>query len=73
VSDLWLNDTLRAELFGVINATRGDLYLRPLLSYDVNDQIRVSLGGNLYAGPGQTQYGVLKSDSGAFVELCYGF
>ena len=73
VSDLWLHETLRAELFGVINATRGDRYLRPLLSYDVNDQMRVSLGGNLYAGPGQTQYGVIKSDSGAFAELRYGF
>jgi len=73
VSDLWLNDTLRAELFGVINATRGDHYLRPLVSYDVNDQIRVSLGANLYAGPVQTQYGILKSDSGAFAEVRYGF
>ncbi len=72
VSDLWWNDTLRAELLAITNFTRGDGYLRPLLSYDVNDHVRVSLGGNLYRGPRAAQYGVLRPDSGVFAELRYG-
>ena len=72
ISELWWNDTLRAELLTITNFTRGDGYLRPLLSYDVSDHLRLSLGGNLYRGPRTAQYGVLKPDSGVFAELRYG-
>jgi len=72
VSGLWWNDTLRAELLAITNFTRGDGYLRPLLSYDVSDHLRLTLGGNLYRGPRTAQYGVLRPDSGMFAEFRYG-
>ncbi len=71
VSDQWLNDTLRIELFGVMNATHGDYYLRPLVTYDVSDRLRASLGANFYNGPHLTQYGTLKPDAGVFAEVRY--
>jgi len=73
VSDLWLNNTLRAEVFGVVNARRGDGYLRPLLSYDVSDQLRIALGANLYSGPRATPFGLLRPAGGVFAELRRGF
>jgi hypothetical protein len=71
VSNLWWNDSLRAEILGITNFTRGDGYLRPLLSYDFNDHLRVSLGANLHRGSRTTQYGALRPDSGALAELRY--
>jgi hypothetical protein len=64
---------LRAELFGVVNARRGDSYLRPFVSYDVTDQLRVSVGANLYAGARATPYGALRPATGLFAELRRGF
>ena len=71
VSDQWLNDTLRFEIFGITNFPRGDHYLRPLLTYDISDRLRVSAGANLYGGPRLTQYGVSRPANGAFMELRY--
>jgi hypothetical protein len=73
VSDQWFNNTLRTELFGVTNMARGDFYLRPLVTYDISDRLRVSVGANVYGGPHEVQYGVLKPDTGAFAELRYAF
>jgi hypothetical protein len=72
ISNSWLNQTLTAELFAVINFTRGDHYLRPLLTYTFNDHFKGMLGGELYRGPKDTQYGLFKSTSGVFAELRYG-
>jgi len=69
ISKLWVNDTLRAELFAVTNFRRGDYYLRPLVTYDINDLTRVLIGANLYGGPQDTQYGLLGPASGALVEI----
>ena len=73
VSNLWRQDTLRAELFGMINAPRGDFYLRPLVNYDVSDKVRVSTGANIYRGIRTTQFGAQRPNSGAFVEIRRGF
>ena len=73
VSDLWLNNSLKAELFGVFNVTQSDGYLRPLVTYDINDKVRVTAGANIYLGPSQTQYGLLAPDNGVFTEVRYGF
>jgi len=69
VSDQWLNDTLRAELLSFIDLARGDQYLRPLITYDFSDRIRFLLGANLYGGPRDSPFGILKPDSGVFMEL----
>jgi hypothetical protein len=71
VSNQWLNDTLRAELFSLANFRRGDYYLRPLITYDVSDRTRVLAGANLYGGSRNSQYGLQRPDSGVFVELRY--
>jgi hypothetical protein len=73
VSNKWFNDTLQAEVLTLINLTRSDYFLRPLLTYTFSDHIKGMLGGELYRGPKDTPYGIFESASGAFVELRYGF
>ena len=71
VSNQWLNNTLRAEVLSLINLARGDHYLRPLISYDVSDKMRVLFGGNFYGGPRDTPYGIQRPDNGLFTEVRY--
>lgn len=73
VSNRWLNDTLEAELLGVLDFTRSNAYLRPLLTYAFTDDIRGSLGGELYLGADNTFFGRLTENSGIFFELRYSF
>jgi len=73
VSNKWFNDTLQAEVLTLVNLTRSDYFLRPLLTYTFSDHIKGMLGGELYHGPKDTPYGIFESTSGAFVELRYGF
>lgn len=73
ISNQWLHDTLEAELFGVVNFTRHDSFWRPLMTYAVDDHWKLTVGGEIYRGTADTQYGVLKRNRGAFAELRYGF
>lgn len=73
VSNKWFNDTLEAEIFSVVNLTRNDLFVRPLLTYAFSDQWKGTIGGEFYRGADDTRYGGLKSNSGVFVELRRSF
>jgi hypothetical protein len=72
VSKLWFNDTLQAEIFAVVNVTRGDHFVRPLITYTVSDHVKALLGANIYRGARDAQYGALGPHSGVFAEVRYG-
>jgi len=72
VSDTWLNNTLQGEVFAAANFGHGDRFVRPLVTYAFNDHLKGTLGGELYRGPRYTPYGLLKPNSGVFLELRYG-
>ncbi len=72
-SNKWFNDTLEAEMFAVVNFTRNNSFLRPLLTYAFSDHWKGTVGGEFYRGAGDTQFGSLKLNRGAFAELRYGF
>lgn len=73
ISNKWFNDTLEAELFAVINLTRHDRFLRPLLTYTFSDHWKGTLGAELYHGAADSQYGSLTANKSAFAEVRYGF
>jgi hypothetical protein len=74
VSHQWLNETLQAEIFAAINLTGHDnSFVRPLLTYAFNDRWKGTIGAELYSGTANSQYGSLKRNRSAFVELRYGF
>lgn len=73
ISRTWLNDTVRAELLSVLHFTRRNWYLRPLVSYDATDNVKLSVGANLYRGGDDTFFGRLRKNSGLFAEFRYAF
>lgn len=73
ISKTWWNETLKGELLAILNQTRHNWYVRPLLTYDVNDHVKVSLGANFYRGGDDTFFGRLKRNQGAFAEFRYAF
>jgi hypothetical protein len=72
ISNQWLNDTLRAEVFVERVFLAGDLYVQPVLTYEFTDALRGTLGGQDYAGHGP-QFGPMRRNRGAFAELRYSF
>jgi hypothetical protein len=73
ISHQWLNETLKAEVFGVVDLTGNSRFLRPLVTYAFNDRLKGAIGADIYAGAAGTQYGSQKRNRGLFVELRYGF
>jgi hypothetical protein len=73
VNNKWINQTLEAEVFAVANFAHSNYFVRPLVSYAFNDHLKGTVGAEIYRGAGDTQYGLLRPDSGAFAELRYGF
>ena len=69
ISNKWFNDTLEAELLVFANFTRRNTYLRPLLSYAFSDQVKGSIGAEIYTGAEETAFGRLKRNRGVFAEL----
>lgn len=72
ISNQWLNDTLRAEVFVERVFLDGDIYIQPMVTYEFADALRGTLGGQYYAGHGM-QFGPMRRNRGAFGELRYSF
>jgi hypothetical protein len=73
IHNKWFNDTLEAELLSFFNFTHTNYYFRPFVTYALTDHWKVSVGGELYGGAPDTQFGAVKAAQGAFFELRYGF
>lgn len=73
ISNRWLSDTLLAELFVFSERAGHSTYLRPLLTYDIDDHVKLAVGADVYRGADDTYFGQLKRNRGAFVELRYAF
>lgn len=73
ISEKWYNDTLEAEVFVVVNGTRHDSFMRPLVSYAFSDHWKGTVGAEIYRGAVDTQFGGQKKNRGGFTELRYGF
>ena len=73
VSNKWLNETLEGEVAGIWDFTRNGYLLRPKVSYAINDKWKAVAGFDYYGGPGESFFGRLEKNRGAFAELIYGF
>jgi hypothetical protein len=69
IAHKWRNDTIEAEVAGVTWFARGDFLVRPRLRYAINDQVRLTLGADLYRGPADSFLGSLRDLSTAFGEV----
>ena len=69
-----LNETLELEILGVYNATTEEIYLKPLATFDVVDDLKLILGGEFYWGPEKTLYGMMEDQQSAvFIEIKKSF
>ena len=71
MSHKWLDDTLEAELLLIDNRTRNNRFMRPVLSYAVNDRLKALLGAVVYQGADDTVFGRKKPNNRVFIELRY--
>ena len=65
----WFNKTLEAELMGVWNANRGDLFLRPSLTYAFTDVWKGMMGYDFFNGQRDSYFGRLEPASAFYLEL----
>jgi len=71
---LTLNQNLVWSLFAFYSPTDRDSYVRPKVSYRIDDQWSAELGGNLFHGKEQhTFFGQFEDNSNAYAALRYGY
>lgn len=69
-----LHETLNLELAGIVNISTEEWNLMPKLTYQLNDNIKISLGGQYFDGPENTAYDLIAPVfNGMFAELRYSF
>jgi hypothetical protein len=73
IGDKWLNDTLEAEVEGVLSMTRHDYAIKPKLTYAFNDQVKGTLGIDVFRGQNDTYMGNLRKMSLAYFEIRCSF
>lgn len=69
----WLDDTLQAEILGVVSLTTRDFVVRPKLVYAISDHWKGTLGVDIFRGGTDTYFGRLRKLSSAYAELKFGF
>jgi hypothetical protein len=73
LSNKWLNETLEGEIAALYSLTHNDYALKPKLVYAFNDQMKGSLGMDIYRGSDNTFFGRLRENSTLYAEMKYSF
>jgi hypothetical protein len=74
VTKLFKNQTVSVSLFNFYSPSDKDGYVRPVLSYNITDQWKATLGANLPWGEDDiTEFGQMKRNKNVYVRLRYGF
>jgi len=73
VSYKWFHETLEAEVHGVTWLEGGDFVISPRATYAINDNLKLSIGADVYRGPADSVFGLLRANSLEFGELGYSF
>lgn len=69
----WWNDTLDLDLMGAVNFERTNWLIRPKVAYDLTDEWKASVGGEIYGGETVSQFGFLEDNTTAFAEIKWSF
>ncbi|TAJ11915.1 hypothetical protein DMA11_14950 [Marinilabiliaceae bacterium JC017] len=69
-----LHETLSIEMLSLANCTTEEFYFKPLVEYQVSDNIALNVGAQLYYGPDATMFGLLEKQINAgFAEVKINF
>lgn len=64
----WRHETLQTELLLVANASPRSVFARPMLTYAINDRMKLRAGYEYYAGDDDTYFGALKRNRTGFLD-----
>lgn len=74
LTKLLMNQNLKLSLFAYYSPSDSDAYLRPNVSYKVNDHWTVEAGGNVFSGAwDQTFFGQFENNSNIYAGARYSF
>jgi hypothetical protein len=74
VTKLLMNQNLKLSLFAYFSPTDADAYLRPSVSYKIDDHWTTEVGGNVFVGRRDyTFFGQFKNDTNIYASLRYSF
>jgi hypothetical protein len=68
-----MRETLHLELFSYIGLTDNDALIRPKITYDFDDSFSILLGGNIFVGERDGQFGQYQDNSMAYMKIKYNF
>jgi len=68
-----LRETLHLELFSYIGLSNSDALIRPKITYDFDDSFSILLGGNIFVGDEQGQFGQYGDNSMIYAKIKYNF
>ncbi|MFH1278553.1 MAG: hypothetical protein ABIK65_09260 [Candidatus Eisenbacteria bacterium] len=69
-----LYHTIRLSLFTFYSPTDEDVYVRPMVSYKVTDEVEIAAGGNLFEGQSdRTQFGQFDKNDNLYTRIRYTF
>ncbi|NOZ24321.1 MAG: hypothetical protein GXP25_24860, partial [Planctomycetes bacterium] len=70
ITQLLLNQNLKLSFFAYYSPSDSDAYLRPSVSYKINDNWTAEMGGNVFLGLNRhTFFGQFENDTNAYVAL----
>jgi len=68
-----MRETLHLELFSYIGITNSDALIRPKITYDFDDSFSILLGGNIFVGDEDGQFGQHQDNSMIYTKIKYSF
>jgi hypothetical protein len=72
-SKSFLQDTLDVQLQSIVYIQSANAALMPMVSYAITDDVRLSVGADIFLGPELSFFGRVRSISGGYVQLNFGF
>ncbi len=68
-----MRETLHLELFSYIGLSDKDALIRPKVTYDFDDSFSMLLGGNIFVGEREGQFGQYQDNSMIYTKIKYNF
>lgn len=68
-----MRETLHLELFSYVGLTNYDALIRPKITYDFDDSFSLLLGGNIFVGDRDGQFGQYRDNTMAYIKIKYNF
>lgn len=68
-----MRETMHLELFSYIGLSDSDALIRPKVTYDFDDSFSILLGGNIFVGERDGQFGQYNDNSMIYTKIKYNF